>query len=75
MIISVHCETGLLLLYMKKIGVLLLGESKIHSSTKEEAFRYILTLHALLENPPGDFPDNIRADVVKGFVEIFSQIR
>lgn len=52
-----------------------MGESKIHSSTKEEAFRYILTLHALLENPPGDFPDNIRADVVKGFVEIFSQIR
>ncbi|CAA7402290.1 unnamed protein product [Spirodela intermedia] len=67
--------SGLVLLYMKKIGALLMGESKIHSSTKEEAFRCILTLHALLENPPGDFPDNIRADAVKGFVEILSQIR
>ena len=60
---------------MKKIEELLMEQSKIHSSTKEEAFRCILTLHLLLENPPGDFPASIRADAVKGFVEIFSLVR
>lgn len=33
------------------------------------------TLRSLLENPPGDFPDNLRDGVVKGFVTIFSYIR
>jgi len=44
-------------------------------SSKEELFRCILTFHVLLENPPGDFPGNIRGDLVAGFVEIFSNIR
>lgn len=34
-----------------------------------------MTLQSLLENPPGDFSDNLREDIVKGFVGIFSFIR
>ncbi|KAK8914460.1 Serine/threonine-protein kinase ATM [Platanthera zijinensis] len=45
------------------------------SSSKEESFRCALTLHVLLENPPGDFPDNIRDSLVAGFIEMFSYIR
>ncbi|KAK9119710.1 hypothetical protein Scep_017803 [Stephania cephalantha] len=32
-------------------------------------------LHSLLKNPPGDFPNNLRDDISKGFVGIFSHIR
>lgn len=42
---------------------------------KEDVFRSILTLHSLLDNPPGDFPDVLREDIVNGFVGIFSYVR
>nr|XP_029123739.1 serine/threonine-protein kinase ATM isoform X3 [Elaeis guineensis] len=69
----VYCS--LVGLYINKVELSIDMKSNSHSSSKEEAFRYILSLHALLENPPGDFPDDIREDLVKGFIRIFSQIR
>ncbi|KAI3914770.1 hypothetical protein MKW98_002006 [Papaver atlanticum] len=69
----VYC--GLVLLYLGKVETSLDGKSNIQSNPKEEVFRCILTLHSLLENPPGDFPDNLREDIVKGFVGIFLHIR
>lgn len=45
------------------------------SNVKEDVFRNVLTLHVLLENSPSDFPDNLRGDVVKGFIGIFSNMR
>lgn len=53
----------------------LFKKKKKNNPKGEEVFRCILTLHSLLENPPGDFPDNFREDIVNGFVEIFSFIR
>ncbi|KAM0937519.1 putative non-specific serine/threonine protein kinase [Dioscorea sansibarensis] len=32
-------------------------------------------LHVLLENPPGDFPYNIREDFIDGFIGIFAHVR
>lgn len=60
---------------MEKVETTLTEKSNTQCSQKEEIFRSILTLQALLENPPGDFPDNLREDIVKGFVKIFSYIR
>lgn len=51
------------------------GKNDNQYHPKEEVFRCILTLHALLENPPGDFPHNLREDIVKRFVKIFCFIR
>ena len=42
---------------------------------KEEIFCYILTLQSLLENPPGDFPEDVRGCIVKGFVSVCSLVR
>ncbi|XP_068637362.1 serine/threonine-protein kinase ATM isoform X2 [Aristolochia californica] len=69
----VYCS--LVLLYMSKIETTMCEIRSTHSNTKEETFRCMLTLHSLLENPPGDFPDNIRNDVVKKFIGIFSNVR
>ncbi|XP_043704321.1 serine/threonine-protein kinase ATM isoform X2 [Telopea speciosissima] len=68
----VYCS--LVLLYMSKVETSLSGKNSI-PNPKEEVFRCILTLHSLLENPPGDFTDNLREDIVKGFVQIFSHVR
>ena len=64
----------LVLLYMENVETSLDGNN-MHQISKEEVFRYILTLHSLLENPPGDYPDNLREDTIKGFVKICSYIR
>lgn len=69
----VYC--GLVLVYMEKVGANLSEKQSSHSNLKEEGFRCILTLHSLLENPPGDFPENIREDVAKGFVGFFASVR
>ncbi|GMY24943.1 serine/threonine-protein kinase ATM isoform X1 [Fagus crenata] len=69
----VYCN--LVLLYMEKVETSLGGKNDGQYNPKEEVFRCILTLHSLLENPPGDFPDNFREDIIKGFVGIFSYIR
>lgn len=69
----VYCS--LVDMYINKVEMSIDMKSNGHSISKEVAFRYVLTLHALLENPPGDFLDNIREHLVKGFIAIFSQIR
>ncbi|XP_038997986.1 serine/threonine-protein kinase ATM-like [Hibiscus syriacus] len=56
--------SGLMVFYMEKVVTTLTEKNNI-----------LLTLHSLLENPPGDFTDNLREDIVKGFVKIFSNIR
>ncbi|KAF5476799.1 hypothetical protein F2P56_003496 [Juglans regia] len=68
----IYCS--LVLLYMEKLKASFSGKDNEYNP-KEEVFRCVLTLHSLLENPPGDFPDNFREDIVKGFVGIFSFIR
>ncbi|XP_060670261.1 serine/threonine-protein kinase ATM [Ziziphus jujuba] len=67
--------SSLVLLYMEKVETSLGGKNDNQYNSKEEVFRCILTLQSLLENPPGDFSDNLREDIVKGFVGIFSFIR
>ena len=74
-LISYCSSEGLVLLYMEKVGANLSEKQSSHSNLKEEGFRCILTLHSLLENPPGDFPENIREDVAKGFVGFFASMR
>lgn len=67
-------QAGLVVLYINKLGIVI-DMNTSHTSSKEDVFRSIVILHVLLENPPGDYPDNIREDVVKGFIMIFSKIR
>ncbi|XP_052731785.1 serine/threonine-protein kinase ATM isoform X6 [Vigna angularis] len=68
----VYCN--LVFLFIEKVEISLSGKN-IGNSSKEEVFRYILTLHSLLKFPPGDYPDNVRESIVKGFVRICSFIR
>lgn len=65
----------LLLLYLEKVEGSLVGKNDNLYTPKEELFRCILTLHSLLENPPGDFPDSIRQEIVNGIAKIFSLVR
>lgn len=60
---------------MEKVEKSLSSDDSGQSNTTEEIFRCIQTLQSLLENPPGDFPDNLQEDIVKGFVGIFSYAR
>lgn len=60
---------------MGKVEATLSGKNNSEYNLKEDAFRCVLTLHSLLKNPPGDFPDNLREDVVKGFVGVFILVR
>ncbi|XP_043813489.1 serine/threonine-protein kinase ATM isoform X5 [Manihot esculenta] len=62
-------------MYIQKVETGVEGKNDNQVNLKEETFRCILTLHSLLENPPGDFPHELREDIVKGFVQIFSFIR
>ncbi|XP_042498310.1 serine/threonine-protein kinase ATM isoform X2 [Macadamia integrifolia] len=64
----VYCS--LVLLYMNKVETSMSGKNNIPNPKG-----CILTLHSLLENPPVDFTDNLREDIVKGFVQIFSHVR
>ncbi|GAB4845684.1 hypothetical protein Ancab_039087 [Ancistrocladus abbreviatus] len=69
----VYC--GLVLLYMEKLESSFSEKNYGLANIKEEVFRHILTLHSLLENPPGDFPGSLRKDVVRAFIEIFASVR
>lgn len=60
---------------MEKVESSLKDKNNSQYNHKEEVFRHILTLQSLLENPPGDFPETLRDDIVKGFVRIFSFVR
>lgn len=64
-----------MLLYIEKVETSLVGKNNNQCNPKEDVFRYTLTFHSLLENPPGDFPDDARETIVKGFVQIFSFVR
>ncbi|XP_034214636.1 serine/threonine-protein kinase ATM isoform X5 [Prunus dulcis] len=70
---DIYCK--LVKKYMKLVEDSWGGKNDNQYHPKEEVFRCILTLHALLENPPGDFPHNLREDIVKRFVKIFRFIR
>ncbi|XP_042436712.1 serine/threonine-protein kinase ATM-like isoform X3 [Zingiber officinale] len=68
----VYC--GLIVLYTTKLGTLMdLNPSQAGSN--EDSFRTIVILYVLLENPPGDYPDNIREDVVQTFTKVFFKVR
>lgn len=67
--------SGLVLLYIERVHKYLDTQSSGLSNPKEEVFRCILTLHSLLENPPGDFPNDLREDIVGGFIRIFAHVR
>ncbi|XP_061953335.1 serine/threonine-protein kinase ATM isoform X2 [Populus nigra] len=69
----IYCS--LVLLYIEKVVTSLDGNDSSQGNLKEEVFRCILTLHSLFENPPGDFPVDVREDIVKGLVQIFSFVR
>ncbi|GLJ18554.1 hypothetical protein SUGI_0330040 [Cryptomeria japonica] len=67
--------SGLVLFYLDKIKTVVCDTLAEHSVSKEELFRYTLTLHSLLENSPGDFPVDLRGALIQGFIEIFSHLR
>lgn len=67
--------SSFVVLYMKKVATGFDANFSNQASSKEESFRCTLTLHVLLENPPGDYPDNMRQEVLNGFCAIFSHIR
>ncbi|XP_050221682.1 serine/threonine-protein kinase ATM isoform X2 [Mercurialis annua] len=69
----VYCS--LMHLYIEKVENSLAEKNDNQGNLKEEAFRCVLTLHSLLENPPGDFPGELRQDIVKGLVQIFAFVR
>uniref|UniRef100_A0A0R0JIX0 Uncharacterized protein n=1 Tax=Glycine max TaxID=3847 RepID=A0A0R0JIX0_SOYBN len=62
-------------LELEKVEARLNGKNISNCTSKEEVFRNILTLHSLLKYPPRDYPDNVREDIVKGFVRICSFVR
>lgn len=63
------------MLYIKKVATGFDANFSNQASSKEESFRCTWTLHVLLENPPGDYPDTMREEVLNGFCAIFSHIR
>ncbi|KAL7139007.1 hypothetical protein ABFS83_09G021400 [Erythranthe nasuta] len=67
--------SNLVLLYMEKIETSLSTENIGQLNPKEEVFRFTLTLQSLLENPPGDIPEELRDDMIKGFIGMFSHVR
>ncbi|KAI8543048.1 hypothetical protein RHMOL_Rhmol08G0188500 [Rhododendron molle] len=71
--VRVYCS--LVIFHIEKVRTNLSVKNSTQSNPKEDVFRCILTLHSLLENPPGDFPSNLREDIVKGIVTIFSFVR
>ncbi|KAH9603108.1 hypothetical protein KSS87_015043, partial [Heliosperma pusillum] len=63
-----YCE--LVVMHIEKVKVSLseehLGKSRYCA---EECFKHLMTLHFLLENPPGDFPSKIRKKLVDFFTD------
>ncbi|XP_019197259.1 PREDICTED: serine/threonine-protein kinase ATM isoform X3 [Ipomoea nil] len=66
---------SLVLFYMEKVQTSLSAKLDGQLNPKDEIFRCILTLHSLLENPPGDFPDDLREHIIVGFTVFFTHIR
>ncbi|CAO2819072.1 unnamed protein product [Amaranthus hypochondriacus] len=68
--------SGLVHLFMEKVVPSVIAEDCCHSNhPKEEVFRYVLALHSLIENPPGDFSNPLRDKVVEFFIDIFKSMR
>ncbi|KAF3511456.1 hypothetical protein F2Q69_00005633 [Brassica cretica] len=67
--------SNLVMLYIERAEAGFWEKNSGQHSQKEEAFRCILTLQSLLENPPGDFSDDIRKEIVNGLIHIFSSAR
>ncbi|TVU03370.1 hypothetical protein EJB05_51097, partial [Eragrostis curvula] len=67
--------SSFVILYMKRIASGFDAKSSNQASSKDESFRCALTLHVLLENPPGDYPDIMREEILSEFCAIFSHIR
>ncbi|XP_024013824.1 serine/threonine-protein kinase ATM [Eutrema salsugineum] len=67
--------SSLVLLYIERVEAGFCEKNNGQHSQKEEAFRYILTLQSLLEKPPGDYPDELREEIVNGLIQIFSSVR
>ncbi|XP_075505013.1 serine/threonine-protein kinase ATM isoform X6 [Primulina tabacum] len=67
--------SNLVLLYMEKVETSLSTENFGQINPKEEVFRFTLTLHSLIENPPGDIPEDLRDNIISGFIGIFSHVR
>ncbi|GLT47213.1 hypothetical protein SLA2020_209240 [Shorea laevis] len=70
-----HIYSSLMVLYVEKVETSLSEKNNTQYIQKDEVFRWILTLQSLLENPPGDFPDDLREKIVKGFIQIFYYMR
>uniref|UniRef100_A0A0E0JD53 Serine/threonine-protein kinase ATM n=1 Tax=Oryza punctata TaxID=4537 RepID=A0A0E0JD53_ORYPU len=58
--------SSFVVLYMKKVATGFDEKFSNQASSKEETFRCTLTLHVLLENPPGDYPDIMREEILSG---------
>ncbi|XP_051142572.1 serine/threonine-protein kinase ATM isoform X2 [Andrographis paniculata] len=67
--------SNLVILYMEKVETSFSAEIIGQSNPKEEVFRHTLTFQSLLENPPGDIPNELREDMIMGFIKIFSHVR
>ncbi|KAK3163656.1 hypothetical protein QOZ80_1AG0006460 [Eleusine coracana subsp. coracana] len=62
-------------LFMKKVAIGFDAKSSNQATSKDDSFRCALTLHVLLENPPGDYPNTMREEILDEFCAIFSRIR
>ncbi|KAF9625358.1 hypothetical protein IFM89_022140, partial [Coptis chinensis] len=65
---------GFVLLHLGKVEASLSGTNSVQAKSKKELVNCISTLHSLLENPPGDFPDSIRKEIVEGLLAIWSLV-
>ncbi|XP_075497529.1 serine/threonine-protein kinase ATM-like isoform X3 [Primulina tabacum] len=81
---SFQSEYGVILRYLLEVTyyrfhmrkrVYSSGKKPKHRKFWSEVFRFTLTLHSLIENPPGDIPDDLRDNIISGFVGIFSHVR
>ncbi|KAM7277000.1 hypothetical protein ACFE04_018866 [Oxalis oulophora] len=70
-----HIYCNMVCLHIEKVESGLSENNNSQHHQKEDVFRFVLILHSLLENPPGDFQENLREDIVQGFVRIFSFVR
>ncbi|KAK3160101.1 hypothetical protein QOZ80_1BG0055200 [Eleusine coracana subsp. coracana] len=62
-------------LFMKKVAIGFDAKYSNQATSKDDSFRCALTLHVLLENPPGDYPNTMREEILDEFCTIFSRIR
>ncbi|KAF7141858.1 hypothetical protein RHSIM_Rhsim06G0125200 [Rhododendron simsii] len=64
--VRVYCS--LVIFHIEKVQTNLTVKNSTQSNPKEDVSRCILTLHSLLENPPGDFPNFLPEALTCGVV-------